>query len=49
MKKLIFPLSIAVLWSMAFVQTMGWAGVGVGLALGAAFGLLGSEEEEHHE
>ncbi len=48
MRNKIFPISMAVLWSLAFVQAMGWSGVGIGLALGAAFGLFGSEEE-HHE
>lgn len=33
---------MAILWSVVFVQILGEAGVGVGIALGVAFGCCGA-------
>ena len=47
MKKKAFSLAMAVMWSVVMVTAMhSWAGIGVGIALGAAFGLFGPGDSD---
>ncbi len=47
MKKMIFPISMAVLWGMVFATSLhdSVIGISMGIMMGGAFGLFGSDEK----
>ena len=51
MKKMIFPISMAIIWGMVFASSLhDWViGASMGIMMGGAFGLFGSSEEDNKE
>ena len=51
MKKKVFPVSMAVLWSLVFTISMhSWSlGICMGMMMGIVFGLFDSDNNDDHE